>query len=68
MASEDSDQIVPGYTSVHRFGDSRDFDQPVHRKVAAGRHQLYARCELLEVLLLRAEHRVLTEERDDRLP
>src|SRR5438477_4450833 len=67
MASEDSDEIVPGFSPVHLFGDLSDLDEPVHHKMAAGRDQLNTSGELLEVLLLRAQHRVLPEERNDRL-
>ena len=36
MASEDSDQLVPGLLPVHRLSDASDFDQTVHRKTTAG--------------------------------
>jgi hypothetical protein len=29
MASEDSDQLCPGLTAIHRLGDLRDLDQPL---------------------------------------
>src|SRR5436309_12584253 len=67
MASEDSDQIVPGFLPVHRFGDASDLDDTVNLEVTAGRDQLDTSCELLEVLLFRSQHRVLLEERNYRL-
>lgn len=36
MASEDSDELVPGLSSVHRLGDLRDFAEAVDRLVTAG--------------------------------
>ena len=67
MASEDSDQIVPGLLPVHRLNDLRDLDETFGRLVPAGGDEFDAASELLEVLLLRTPHRMLSEERDDRL-
>jgi hypothetical protein len=67
MASEDSDELMPGFLPIHRLHDLRDLDKTFGRLVPAGGDQLDAVCELLEVLLLRASHRMTPEERDDRL-
>ena len=67
MASEDSDQIVPGLSVIHRLGDLSYLDQAVHLQVTAGGHELDAARELLEVQLLRAPHGMLPEERDDHI-
>jgi hypothetical protein len=67
MASEDSDELVPGLLPVHRLRDLGDLDETVEVEVTAGIDQLDAARELLEVLVLRAPHRILPEERDDRL-
>ena len=67
MASEDSDELVPGFLPVHRLGDLCDLDETFGRLVPADGDQLDAAGELLEILLLRAPHRIPLEERDDRL-
>src|SRR5204863_3791368 len=66
MASEDSDQIVSGFLPVHRLSDLRDLDETVGRLVPAGGDEFDAVSELLEVLLLRTQHEMLPEKRDDR--
>jgi len=67
MVSEDSDKFVSGLASVHRRSDLDDLEETVGRLVTADRDELNTPCELLEVDLLRAAHRMLLEERDDRL-
>lgn len=67
MVSEDSDEFVPGLLPVHRLCDLRDLDEAVGGQMPAGGDELDAASELLEVLLLRAPHRMLSEERDNRL-
>ena len=57
MASEDSDEFVPGFLPVHRLGDLRDLNETFGRLVPAEGDQLDAAGELLEVLLLRALRR-----------
>src|SRR5579862_2708171 len=66
MVSEDSDQLVPGLLPVHGLNDLCDLDETVGRRMPAGRDELHAARELLEVLLLGAAHRVPPEERNDR--
>ena len=66
MASEDSDQIVPGLLPIHGLRNLRDLNETLGRLVSAFGDQLDAAGELLEVLLLRAHHRMLLEERNDR--
>ena len=36
MASEDSDQLVPGLAPGHRLRDLSDLDEPVDRQMTAG--------------------------------
>ncbi len=67
MASEDSDQVMPGFFAIHRLSDLGHLDQPFRTQVPAVGDELDAACELLEVLLLGGAHWVLPEERDDRL-
>ena len=67
MASEDSDQLVAWFPSVHRLRDFRDLRQPFEGCVATGGNQFDAVSELLEVELLRAAQGVPLEERNDRL-
>jgi hypothetical protein len=66
MASEDSDQLVPGFLAIHRLSDLCNLDQSIRRQMAAGINHLDARRELLEVLLLRAHERIPAKERNDR--
>jgi hypothetical protein len=66
MASEDSDEVVSGLAPVHRLGDLRDLDETGRAQMTAVGDKLDAPRELLEVLLLRATHRMLPEERDYR--
>ena len=67
MASEDSDQISSGLSTVHRLRDLSNLDQPMGCEMQAGVDERHAIRELLEVLLLGGPHRMLQEERDDRL-
>jgi hypothetical protein len=67
MASEDSDQLVPGLPAVHRLRDLRYVGEPGRREMPSALHQRDARRELLEVLLLGGEHREGPEERDDHV-
>ena len=67
MASEDSDEIVSGLLPIHGLDDLRDLDETFDRLMTVFGDELDAACELLEVLLFRAQHRVLPEERNDRL-
>jgi hypothetical protein len=66
MASEDSDEVVPGLAPIHRLSDFGDLNETVPTQMTAVGDQLDAPRELLEVLLLRGPHRMLPEERDDR--
>ena len=67
MASEDSDQIVSGFSLVHRLPDLDNLRQSRRREVAPRLHQFDATRELLEVGALRRAKRMPCEERDDRL-
>lgn len=66
MASEDSDEVVPGFAPVHRLSDLSDLDETASAQMTAVGDQLDTPHELLEVLLLRGPHRMLLEERDYR--
>ena len=65
MASEDSDQVLPGFSMVHGFSDFSDLNQSPGGQVAAAVAELNAPRELLEILSLRRPKRILPEERDD---
>jgi hypothetical protein len=65
MASEDSDQFLPGRAPVHRLGDLSDLDQTFARQVAAVVDHPHNLRERLEVALLRRPQWMLLEERDD---
>src|SRR5581483_10141837 len=67
MVSEDSDELAPGLLPVHRLRDPRDPHQPVDGEVRSRLHELEAANELLEVLLLRPDERMLLEEWNDPL-
>ena len=67
MASEDSDQLVPGFLAVHRFHDLRDLDESSRHQVSTFLHERHAHREFLEVSLFGRKHRVFAEERDDRV-
>jgi hypothetical protein len=67
MASEDSDQILPGLLAIHRLSDLGDVRQTPMGPMGTGRDHLDAADELLKVLLLRRMHRMRNEERNDRL-
>jgi hypothetical protein len=62
MASEDSDEIVPGLLPIHGLRNLRDLNETLGRQMPADGDQLYAASELLEVLLLGAPQRMLSEE------
>ena len=66
MASEDSDQVVPGFLAIHGLRNLCDRNEPVRAQMSAGRDQLEAARKRLEITLLRGAHRVLTKERNDR--
>ncbi len=67
MASEDSDEFLPGLPPIHRLRDLGDLDQAACRQMPTSEHELHAVRELLEVLLLGSSHRMRPEERNDRL-
>ena len=65
MVSEDSDHVMPGFLAIHRPSELRYLDEAVNRLVEAGRDQIEAVRELLEVFLLRCPQRMLSKKRDD---
>jgi hypothetical protein len=67
MASEDSDELVSGFSSIHRLSNLSDLDETGRRPVGAGGDEVDASCELLEVSVLRGVARMPPEERNDRL-
>jgi len=67
MASEDSDELVSRFPTIHGLGDLRDLDETFGRLVPTCGDELHAVRELLEVHLLGALHRMLPKERNDRL-
>ena len=65
MASEDSDQILPGLLEVHRLRDLCDLHQTAGGPMAAAGHDVHAAHELLKVVLLGRPERMSLKERDD---
>ena len=53
MVSEDSDQLVPGFTPIHRLHDLDDLHETRPGRVLTAGHEFDARSELLEVEPLR---------------
>jgi hypothetical protein len=67
MASEDSDQILPGLAVIHRLRDLSDLDQAAHPEMVSSGDHPQARSELLEIVALRGSKRVRAKEWDDVL-
>jgi hypothetical protein len=67
MASEDSDQVLPGLAPIHRLRYLSDLNQTVRREMPTVADELHARCKLLEVIALRSTKLMTTKERDDRV-
>src|SRR4051794_31841650 len=67
MASEDSDQVVPGFLAVHGLSDFDDLDQPCRLQMPAGGDELQTAGECFEVVPLRSEERMLAEEWNNHL-
>ena len=66
MASEDSDQILPGCPPIHRFDHFCDFNQTADIKMPVVRDHSHATRELLKVALLCRPKRMGLEERNYR--
>jgi hypothetical protein len=60
-------KIVSGLLPIHGLRYFRDLDETARRFVPAFGNELDATSELFEVLLLRTQHRMLLEKRNDRL-
>jgi hypothetical protein len=67
MASEDSDEVGPGFPVIHRLRELSDLDQAGTRKVPSRLDYLHAPRERLEVATLRGLERKPPEERNDPL-
>ena len=67
MASEESDQLRPGFLAVHGLSDLRDPQQPISRQVLIRGDHREALRKLLEVPLLSVPQRIPSEEGNDRL-
>jgi hypothetical protein len=67
MASEDSDQVMPGFLAIHGLCDLCQLDEPLGLEMATLGDQANAASELHKIPLLRRSHRMLIEERDHRL-
>jgi hypothetical protein len=67
MASEDSDELVPGFTSIHRLRYLRDLRQTIESQVVTARNRVDTESELLEVESFRSPQRMPLEERNYRL-
>jgi hypothetical protein len=66
MASEDSDQLMPGLPAIHRLNNLRDLHKTINSQVATRRNELDAVCELCEIVFLRCPQRIRAEEGNDR--
>ena len=67
MASEDSDQLRPGFAAIHRLGDLRNLNQALRAQMSTAIDELNHLSKLGEVVLLRGSHRMIAEERDHDL-
>ena len=67
MASEDSDELLPGLTMIHRLRDRRNLHKTLAGQVSIGSDDVHTPRERLEVVALRRTKPMLPEERDDRL-
>jgi hypothetical protein len=65
MASEDSDQVVPGFLAVHGLRDLDDLDETLRIEMPAGGDKLHTVGKRFEVVPLRCSERVLLEERNN---
>ena len=65
MASEDSDQFVPGLASVHRRHDFSDLCKTATRQMFAGSCQLHALSKLVEVEQLVSAEWIPAKKRND---
>ncbi len=65
MASEDSDQLSPGFLVVHRLSKLRDLDKAVTCEMTTVSHDLEALDEPVKVRPLRRPQRIPPKERDD---
>ena len=65
MASEDANQILPGFLAVHRLSDLGDLHQSFTRAMPTTLDPLNTLREFFEIPLLRGSHRMPTEERDN---
>ena len=67
MASEDSDQVVPGFLAIHGLRDLDDRDQTIRGQVPAAGDELHAAGKSLEVVALRRHERMRLEERNNHV-
>ena len=67
MVSEDSDELVPGFTSIHRLRYLCDFRQTIEGQMVTARDEIDTERELLEVESLGSPQWMPLEERDHRL-
>ncbi len=67
MASEDSDQVLSGFSMIHCLRELSDLDQPLGREMSAALADLHAEGKLLEIVVLRCPKRIRSEERNDHL-
>jgi hypothetical protein len=66
MASEDSDQILPGCLPIHRFHDFRDFHETAGIEMPVVHDHSHAARKTLKVTLLRRPKGIGLEERNYR--
>jgi hypothetical protein len=66
MVSEDSDELVPGFTPIHRLRYLCDLSQTIECPVVTTRDEIETESELLEVESLGSPQRMPLEERNHR--
>ena len=67
MASEDSDELVPGFSVIHRLRDLCDRNQTLAGPVSIIGDDVHTPSEALKVVLLRGTQRMPPEERNNGL-
>ena len=67
MVSEDSDELVPGFSSIHRLRYLCDLGQTVEGPVVTARDEIDTESKLLKVESLGSPQRRPLEERNHRL-
>ncbi len=67
MVSEDSDQLRPGFPTVHRLDDANDLQKTLSSPMDTAIDEIDTCRELCEVFILRGSQRMPLEKRNHRL-